>query len=783
MPKHFLFALLLFSTPLFAQRGYNLQGTVRDLKTNKPLAGVSVYSPETGEGMRTDTSGTFSFALRGGVSTSFIFSYVGYRSVRERFTLLKNQTVEIKLEPNVLELDEVEVKAGKEDRNVRSVEMSRVQLSIQQIKRIPVVLGESDILKALTLQPGVTTVGEGAGGINVRGGRVDQNLILLDNAPLFNTSHLLGFLSSVNPDIVQDVTLYKGGMPASYGGRLSSLLVMGVRAGGMDRWRYTGGIGPLTSRFVADGPLIPKKLSLLVGGRLAYPNFLIKRFPAPTNRNRAFFYDANAKLLFTPNANHRFTLSAYTSFDNFKFPEDTVYFTRTNVVSAAWNGRFGDHLSASVQAYQSTNSFGNEGQLPFSEYKLSSSIGQTEGRAFVLWTPTETEKNEVGGTLTQYRNSPGDLHPTGAESSVRAFRGRREQGREMAAYVSGEWAPVSWLTVQAGIRYARYQSVGPEQVYGYLPGLALSPETITDTTNYRAGQTIQRYGGLEPRLGLRIGIGKQNALKISYNRTRQFLHLISNTTAISPVDFWKLSDGYVPAEVADQFAAGLFRNSADNDFEISLEGYYKRMSNLVEYRNGATLLLNPTIETDLLPAEGRAFGIETSLNKTKGRLTGQAAYTYSRAFTRVLTPYANRQVNEGNWYPAAIDRPHNVAISLQYQLGHFWMFSSNFVYTTGRPATYPDGVYRFNNQPVIDYTFRNLDRIPPTHRLDISFSKSTKQAASQQRYSTWTLGIYNLYGRKNPYSVYFIRRFAAATPYRLAVFGAPIPSLSWNFNF
>lgn len=783
MAKFYLFVLLVFAFPVLAQRGYKLQGTVLDSKTGKPMAGVSIQSPETGEGMRTDSSGSFFFSLNGGTSPSFIFSYVGYRSVRERFTLTKNQTVEIKLEPNMLELDEVEVKAGKEDRNVRSVEMSKIQLSIQQIKRIPVVLGESDILKALTLQPGVTTVGEGAGGINVRGGRVDQNLILLEGAPLFNTSHLLGFLSSVNPDIVQDVTLYKGGMPASYGGRLSSLLVMGVRAGGMDRWRYTGGIGPLTSRFVADGPLITKKLSLLVGGRLAYPNFLIKRFPAPTNRNRAFFYDANAKLLFTPNADHRFTLSAYSSFDTFKFPEDTVYFTRTNVVSAAWNGRFGEHLSASVQAYQSSNSFGNEGRLPFSEYKLTSSIAQSEGRAFVLWTPTETEKLEVGGTLTLYKNSPGDLNPVGAESSVRSFRGRREQGREGAAYVNGEWAPISWLTVQAGIRYARYQNMGPGPVYSYLPDVPLSPETISDTLNYGSGQASKSYGGLEPRLALRIGLSKRDALKISYNRTRQFLHLISNTTAISPVDFWKLADGYVPAEVADQFAAGLFHNSTDNDIELSLEGYYKRMSNLVEYRNGATLLLNPAIETDLLPAEGWAYGVETSLNKTKGRLTGQAAYTYSRAFTRVLTPFASRQVNGGNWYPAAIDRPHNLALSLQYQLGHFWTFSSNFVYTTGRPATYPDGIYRFNNQPVIDYTFRNLDRIPPTHRLDISFSKSTKQVASQARYSTWSFGIYNFYGRKNPYSVYFIRRFSAATPYRLAVFGAPIPSLSWNFNF
>lgn len=782
MIRNILFILLLFPIYGWAQKNHVFSGQVQDAKSGKPIVGATLFFPSTGAGTTTDSTGTFRLTLPGG-SYNYLVSAVGYRPTRITVMLNANRTLTIQLEPKVLELDEVEVRAGHEDRNVRSVEMSKIQLSIQQVKRIPVVLGETDILKALTLQPGITTVGEGAGGINVRGGRVDQNLVLLDGAPLFSTNHLLGFLSSINPDIIQDVTLYKGGIPASFGGRLSSLLTMTTRSGSADRWHTNGGIGPLTSRFVMDGPLIRKKLTLLAGGRVAYPNWVIRQFPAPTRYNKAFFYDLNAKLLWTPTENHRISLSAYRSYDDFKFPEDTLYYSQTNVVSAQWNGRFNDNLSIGAQAFQSEYSFGNKGLKEFLEYKLTAAIQQREAKAFLLWTSGEKASMEVGSSLTAYRTIPGDLTPTDPASDVRPYAGRRENGREWAAYLSGEWTVSSWLTIQGGLRYVRYQQTGPGVLYQYEKGAPRSPESILDTTAYSSGQVMQSYGGWEPRLALRLGLGKQNALKISYNRTRQYLHLISNTTAISPVDFWKLADTYVPPQVADQWAVGLFHNSKDNSIEISVEGYYKLLNNLVEYKNGATLLLNPTLETDLLPAEGRAWGIETSLQKTKGRLTGQAAYTYSRTFVRVLTPFVQEQVNDGAWYPATVDRPHNVALSMSYQLGKRWTFSSNFVYLTGRPATYPDGIYRINDAPLVNYSKRNLDRIPDTHRLDLAFMKSTRKDSQQARYSTWTVGLYNVYGRKNPYSVYFTRFNTLTQSYRLAVFGAPIPSVTWNFYY
>ncbi len=780
MKNVLLLSFLCISSLTFAQRGYNLSGTVQDANTGKPIAGASIYILETGGGGITDSTGQFFFPLSSAYYGIQV-SAVGYRSIRERVNMNESKTITIKLDPKVLQLEEVEVRAGREDRNVKSVEMSKIQLSIQQIKRIPVVFGETDILKALTLQPGVTTVGEGAGGFNVRGGRVDQNLVLLDGAPLFSTSHLLGFLSSINPDIVQDITLYKGGIPASYGGRLSSLLTMGVRPGQTDRWHFTGGIGPLTARFAADGPLIKNKLTLLVGGRVAYPNWIMHQFPAPTNQNKAFFYDLNAKLLWTPNANHRISLSAYRSYDEFKFPQDTIYYGASTLVSGSWNGRFGPALSVGVQAFQSDYTFGNQGIKQYLQYDFRAGIQQREAKVFALWSPSEALKLETGGSLTHYQTTPGDLTPTNLESSVRRFVSEKEQGREGAGYVSGEWTAASFLTIQAGLRYVQYQNIGPGQVFGYESGTPRSVESIADTLRYTDGQVIRTYGGFEPRLGLRLGLGKQNALKLSYNRMRQYLHLISNTTAISPVDFWKLADPFIPPQLANQWAAGLFHNSKDNDYEVGVESYYKKLSNLVEYRNGANLILNPALETDLLRAEGYAYGVEASVQKTKGRLTGQLAYTYARTFTRVLTDFPDQAVNQGRWYPSYNDRPHNLAVTLQYQLGNRWTFSTNFVYITGRPATFPDGVYRINDTPVVNYSQRNLDRIPDTHRLDISFIKSTRKTSSQPHYSTWVVGVYNAYGRKNPYSVYFTRYNTLTRSYQLAVFGAPIPSLSYNF--
>ena len=778
----FLFYLLVSTVALSQPRQFDIKGQVTDGATGKPLIGVSITILQLKAGTRTDSSGRFRLTLQPG-QYSLIFSMIGYNSRNRMVPLLtSSQVVDLSLNPDIRDLEEINVTGRAPDANVSATQMGIVRLDIKNLKNIPVVFGETDILKALLLQPGVTTVGEGAAGFNVRGGRTDQNLVLLDGAPVFNTSHLLGMLSNLNADAVQDVTLYKGSIPASYGGRLSSLLMLHTKSGQTEHLTITGGIGLLTSRVLAQGPLTKnKKLAFVAGGRIAYPNLVLGLFPSPTKSNKAFFYDLNGRLTYRPGQGSQLTATIYHSYDTFKFPQDTLYGWQTTLETAHYSQRINPKLSLNLTGTQSSYRLFLNGLTVGNKYQYQSSIRQRDARLDFLYTP-KTHRIEWGGSLTAYQIQPGAIKPTD-NTNVNTLTLPTENAREWAAYLSNEWTPVRWLSIQAGIRFVQYANVGPGVVYQYAEGLPRSAETITDTVRYTAGQTLARYGGWEPRLMLRISLSARSSVKLSYNRTRQYLHLISNTTAISPVDFWKSSDPLIPPQLANQWSIGYFQNFRDNMYELAIEFYNKQLTNLVEYKNGATLLLNPAIDADLLQAQGRAYGLETSVQKTQGLLTGMIAYTYARTFARVNSPYATEQINRGSWYPSTFDRPHNLTISTQWKWRRGWTFGTNFVYTTGRPVTYPDGTYRLNTSTVFDYSLRNADRIPDFHRLDVSFSKDGRRSPDQRRYSDWSLSLYNVYARKNPYSIYFQRVNTTTRSYQLSVFGTIIPSLSWNYTY
>lgn len=767
-----------------AQIRFRIYGRVVDGVTSKPLGNVSIYDKKQGAGTTTDSLGNFSMQVLPGPYT-LTFSTVGYYA-RSRFLEIRqaNVRMEVALNPDTRQLDEVNITGRTPDANVSATQMSVVRLDMKNLRNIPVVFGEVDILKALTLQPGVSTVGEGAGGFNVRGGRTDQNLVLLDGAPLFNTSHLLGLLSNLNADAIQDVTLYKGGIPASYGGRLSSLLLMNTKTGETDRLHVTGGIGLLTSRLLVQGPATKnKKLTFLAGGRIAYPSFVLSLFPAPTNKDRAFFYDLNGRLTYRFNDNSQLSATVYRSFDTFKFPQDTLYTTQSTLYTARLSQRLNPQLSFNLTATQSDYRFFLDGLTATNTYRYRSTIRQRDARLDWLYAPKHAHRLEFGGGLTGYSLLPGAIAPTGDNSSINTLTLPTEQARELAGYVSEEWTPFRVLSVQVGVRYAQFTNVGPGIAYRYTDGQPRTRESITDTLRYGSGQALAQYGGWEPRVTIRANVTPNSSLKISYNRTRQYLHLISNTTAISPVDFWKVSDGLVPPQVADQFALGYFQNFRENQYETSLEVYHKTLENLVEYRNGATLLLNPALDADLLRAQGRAYGVEVSVQKTRGMLTGLIAYTYSRTLARVPSPFPAVQINGGNWYPSTFDRPHNLTVATQWKWSRGWTFGTNFVYTSGRPTTYPDGTYRLNGAKVLDYSQRNADRIPDYHRLDVSFTKDGRRTVEQQRYSSWSISLYNVYAHKNPYSIYFQRVNTTTKSYQLSVFGTIVPSVSWNFTF
>lgn len=765
-----------------AQQRLRLSVVVRDGITKKPLPGASLLIAETKLGGRADSAGVISITHPPGVLTAYV-SAVGYFRGRETVVLDFNKRVEYYLQPRSTDLDEVDVRAIRKDKNIKDVQMGQIQLSMPELKRMPVVLGEPDILKALALQAGVTTAGEGAGGFNVRGGRADQNLVLVDGAPLFNTSHLLGFYTNINPDMVQDVSLNKGAFSAQYGGRVSSLLLMSTRNGNKDGWRVSGGVSPVSIRAVVDGP-ITKKLTLLAGGRVAFPNYLLQAFPTASVKNsRAFFYDGNLKLTYTPNERNTISLSAYRSQDHFRFPGDTLYGWQSNVLTGRWSYLIRPNVQLNLAALYSGYRLNVDGVTPNLEFRFTSHIEQREGKADVFYTINKAHKVQVGVNGILYGIQTGAIQPAGDLSSINPKQINPERGRELGAYVNTEWELMPTVTLMAGLRYSAFALLGPQTVYGYAENVPSSPETVTDSALYRSGQVAQTYGGFEPRLALRVQLARNTALKASAGRTRQYLNLISNTTAITPLDFWKLSDRYQPPQIADQVSLGVFQNLLDNGLELSVEGYYKRLQNQIEYRYGADLILNPKLETALVQAAGKAYGVEFGLSKIMGRLTGQLNYTYARSLIAVQTSFDALRINGGAYYPAYIDRPHTVNVQARWSMPHNWSFSGNFVYYTGVPATYPDGQYTYNGEPVQDYSRRNADRIPDYHRLDVAFSKDTRFNKAQKRYGIWTLGIYNLYAHKNPYSIYFTRFNQRTESYRLSVFGTMIPSIAYNFFF
>lgn len=741
MRKESICCLLLFAAISFlylphgyAQTTYKVEGRVIDLDTRLPLNNVTITGRGIRSGVVTNDSGYFNLPVTNPVVTLNV-SFVGYISQSKQVNVTyesKGIVIELRRRANE-QLDTVIVNAYRDNSKVKGAEMNIVRINPELIKRNPLLFGEADIIKALVLQSGVTTAGEGAGGFNVRGGNADQNLVLLDGAPLFNTSHLLGFYTAVSPDAIQDVTLYKGSMPAQYGGRISSLLNMNVKKGNPERMQYSFGIGPVSGNFFANGPLIKNKLSFTGGFRLAYPNLILNRLPGKFGESRAFFYDAILKGEYRFNEKNRISVTGYLSYDKFRFDTSTTYEWQSELISLNYSSEFNDRMSFALNGSYSRFNSGINGHDKSFESELNSFISQKQVKASFSYKLNTKNRVDLGADFILYDISPGTQNPAAPGSVINSNTIQKEYGRELAAYISDNIDITKLISLQLGLRYARYDFLGSHNTYSYEAGVPLSRESITDTVAFSKNKSIYNYGGLEPRVSLKIGFTDQFSVKLSYNRGQQFLHLISNTSSISPVDFWKLSDAHVKRQTGDQFSIGVFKSMLNNTYEISLESYYKRVENIVQYKDGATLLLNPFIETGLLNARGRAYGTEFSFAKNLGVLTGQVNYAYSRSEVQVQTPFASEKVNNGDYYPSDIDRPHNLSVITKVKLGRGWSFNSNFVFATGRPATYPDGNYSYNGTLVNNYSMRNKDRLPDYHRLDIGFSYVSKRYPGQRK--------------------------------------------------
>jgi len=657
------------------------------------------------------------------------------------------------------------------------------KVNIEMIKQIPAMMGESDILKTALLLPGVQTVGEGASGFNVRGGSTDQNLILLNRAPVFNSAHFFGFFSAFNPDVVKDFKLYKSGIPAEFGGRISSVFDITTKSGNTKKISGTGGISPVTAKFMLEGPIIKDKGSFVLAARGTYSDWLMNQFPNSELRNsEASFYDMNLTLTQQINAKNTISLSAYMSQDRFQLRSDTAYRYSNVNATLNWKHLFSDRFIGEASAIVSNYAYdiSSDGN-PVNAYNIQYRILHMEGRTDFIYFPNNDHKIKFGVSSISYNLQPGSRLPLGEESLVEPVYMEKEKAHDLSIYLSEEYILSPRLSFYGGLRYSLYRFLGPKTMFQYAPG-PVELYNLVDTITYGPG-TIHTYHGPELRFSARYKFNNATSLKLSYNRLRQNLHMLSNTTAISPTDTWKLSDPHIRPQVGDQVSLGFYRDLRDNTIETSIEVYYKYINDIIEYQSGANLLLNPHIETDLINGIGRAYGAEMLIRKTGGRFNGWMSYTYSRTFIKVDGEAQEEKINNGEYFPASYDKPHDFTMVTNYKFSRRFSFSGTLTYSTGRPITYPVAKYRFRNASLAHYSFRNEYRVPDYFRIDISANLEGNLRSKKLAHSFWSLSVYNLTGRNNVYSIYFITQEGELKGYKMSIFDRPIPTLTYTFKF
>jgi len=788
-------SILFFSTA-YAQN-VTLSGYIKDASNGEELINASIVN-EKSQGTVTNVYGFYSLTLPAGKYT-FTVSYIGYESIEKTLTLKESQTLDFELTEATNQLAEVEVTAKRLDENLNRAEMSTTQLTAKQIKAIPQFLGEFDVIRSITLLPGVTTVGEGASGFNVRGGKTDQNLILLDQAPVYNSSHIFGFFSVFNGDAVRDLKLYKGGIPAPFGGRLSSVLDVHQKEGNTKEFAGTMGLGLLSSRLMLEGPLVKDKASFMVAGRRSYQDVLLKASPNDDlNSIIANFYDLNAKVNYKFNDKSRLFLSAYYGKDAFGVP-GLVKFDWGNLgLTGRWNYLITDKLFLNVSTIYSDYDYAIGFDFPQAKIDNIAFIKNQSNKVAFSWFPNAKHQVNYGAEATIYDFEPFSTTLDYIDSNLVDINIelQNEYAVEPSIYIEDNWKLNNRLTIRGGLRYSSFYNLGARDVVNYNPTAngTVRNDLITDTTNYGSREIIESFDGLqglEPRLGINYKATENTAIKASYNRMRQYIHLISNTTSSLPIDTWRPAGRYIDPGTADQIALGWNRNFKGGEWQLSIETYYKSMRDLVDFKNGAQPTGVDNIEVALMTGRGRSYGLEMQLDKKIGQLTGWVAYTYSRSQLQVdLGATPEEWINLGNWYSAAQDKPHDVAIVAAYAWKPNISFSGSFIYQTGKPYTYPEAKSEFEG---IIYPFalsRNNSRTPAYHRLDLSMDVAIPNKKENGRKGSWNFGVYNAYARKNAFSIFFEEELddngdptGQTRATQLSIFATAIPTITYNLDF
>jgi CarboxypepD_reg-like domain/TonB-dependent Receptor Plug Domain len=760
-----------------------LTGKITNKASNEAATGASVSVDQFKYFDYTDAQGKFLLEVPPG-NYRIIVRHLGMKPRYLRVRALSGGVMNVEMEEGKIDLEEVIITSRAIDSNIKQAITGLTQLEMQEIKTLPTFMGEVDILKSIQTLPGVSSVGEGSSGFNVRGGRTDQNLVLLNGAPLFNASHALGFVSAFNQDVINNFTLYKGNVPANFGGRASSVLEINTRQGDFEKWKFQSGVGLASSRFLAEGPLVKDKTSLLVATRVSHSDWLLRKVKNPDVKNSSlFFYDANLNLAHRFSENSSLRLSAYSSRDFFQFAQQFAYAWENYLTNMEWrsfaNRKVSPVLSVVYGRYNSTliDPSGVDAS------QLNNRLDYWQVKETVNFIPNE-QHNLVGGfEATAFLPKPEELGPYNGNTSVNRKRVDKNHGWEAAVFVQEDLQLSESISLSAGLRYSFYNHIGLDTVYKYQAGLPQTTASQIDTLYYSRGESIKTFSGLEPRISARFSLSEKQSIKLGYNRMRQYIHLISNTTSPTPVDLWQVSNEFIPPQIADNYSLGFFWNLDDNVWETSIEGFYKSMSNLLEYKNFPTLYLNRHIETELVSGKGRAYGGELYLRRLKGRWTGWASYTYSQTEIKTESPYDSESINGGEWFPSNYNKPHtfNLVMNRRYLKGG--AFSFLIAYNTGRPFTAVESSYIDAGTVVPIYSKRNQYQIPNYFRFDLSFTIPNVVAKLDD---SLVFSVYNLFGRDNAYSLFYQRpasNFFIPKAYKLSVLGAAMPSLTYNFKF
>jgi hypothetical protein len=782
-----LFIFLLYQFGM-AQETFTLSGTISDKTNNETIIGVNCFIKELNTGISTNEYGFYSISLPEGNYTLQI-SYVGYQMVQENISLKANIKKNIELTSDDQKIAEVLITGQSTVTNIRRPEMSTNKLTIAEIKKMPALMGEVDVLKSILQLPGVTNAGEGSSGFNVRGGSADQNLILLDEATIYNSSHLFGFFSVFNSDAIKDIKLYKGGIPARFGGRVSSVLDIYQKDGNSNEFHMNGGIGVISSRLLAEGPIEKDKGSFLLAGRGSYAHLFLK---LSDNDNSAYFYDVNTKLSYKLNANNNLFLSGYFGRDVFKFGEVFSNTYGNTVVNVRWNHLFSDKLFSNLSAIFSDYYYGLDLDLEGLDWE--SGIKNYNLKYDFKHYLTSKLKLTYGASATYYEFNPGTIGPSDGSSGVLASQLDYKYAFEPSLYIQAEQDITPKLSINYGLRYSMFERLGAQTLNTYENNQAVvfnadlqiyEHGQVNGTHHYGSGETIASFDNLEPRMAVAYQLNDKQSIKASYNRMSQYLHLISNTASATPLDVWAPSDNYLKPEILDQVALGYFRNFKDDAYSLEVEGFYKKIKNRVDYIDGADLIANNTIEQVILDGKARSYGLEVLVRKNMGKLTGFVSYTLSKS--EQMTPGRTAEetgINNGKWYRAGYDKLHNLSVTGAYTFTDKWSFGGIFTLQSGKAATYPNGQYSYGGVMVPTYEGRNQSRLPAYHHLDVSATFTPKPDKIKGWQGEWVFSIYNLYNRANAASMSFSQNETSGVneATRLSMFGI-IPSVSYNFKF